>query len=478
MTGSQSHGIHNIKGPLAADADGARALMGLRMPTGATSVVGLQFGDEGKGQIVDLLTARFQLVVRYNGGANAGHSVHIGDQKFALHLIPSGILAPHVLNVVGNGVVIDPAQILAEIDALRQRGVEVGDNLKISERAHVVLPYHKRQDALMEQVLSDGDGSRIGTTGRGIGPAYADKAMRSTAVRMIDLLESARLAARLDHIVRIKNAQFLALEGLCRGGKESLEPCPPFDAVELTREFAAYGDRLRPMICDTSALIQDALASDRQVLFEGANAVMLDVDHGTYPFVTSSNCSSLGVYSGAGVPAGALRNVLGIVKLYTSRVGGGPFPTELHDGTADGLRDRGNEYGTTTGRPRRCGWLDLVAVRYAAKLCGVTALGCTGLSVLAGMEQVKVCVAYRHGGRTMSGFPADAAVLESAEPVYELFEGFDGPVDGCEDFESLPEAARRYLQFIEQFVGVPVAMACVGRRRDQILLTGPAASEV
>jgi adenylosuccinate synthase len=442
------------------------------LTAGHATVVGLQFGDEGKGQIVDLLTRRFDLVVRYNGGANAGHSVQIGDQKFALHLVPSGILSAATLNVVGNGVVIDPAQILKEIDALRERDIVVDDNLRISDRAHVVFSYHKIQDALMEcaQGISGGDRTKIGTTGRGIGPAYADKALRSTAIRMGDLLDESRLRQRLHHIVQIKNVMLAGLARHCEQEAELI------DAEALADENLAYAERLRPMICDTTHLLHEALADGRRLLFEGANAALLDVDHGTYPFVTSSHCSSLGVYSGSGVPGSSLRHVIGIVKLYTSRVGGGPFPTELHDGTAQRLRDVGGEYGTTTGRPRRCGWLDLVATRYTARLCGVTALACTGLSVLAGLEKIRVCVGYRHNGRTLDHLPADAAVLEAVEPVFEEFDGFAGPIDRCADFADLPREARRFIEFIEQFVGIRAAMVCVGRRRDQILFQPEAGS--
>ena len=438
----------------------------LGLTAGHTAVVGLQWGDEGKGQIVDLLTRSFDLVVRYNGGNNAGHSVQVGDDKFALHLLPSGIISPDTLNVVGNGVVVDPAGMLQEIDGLVQRGVAVGDNLRVSDRAHVVFPYHKVQDGLYDLALgrAAGDKQKIGTTGRGIGPCYADKALRSTAVRMGQLLEPDRLRQKLAHIVQIKNLLLGALAEQCGADFE------PFDAAALCDEYVGYGQRLAPHICDTTQLLQQVRADGRQMLFEGANANLLDVDHGTYPFVTSSNCSSLGLYAGAGVPGGTLTNVVGIVKLYTSRVGGGPFPTELKNETGDRLREAGNEYGTTTGRPRRCGWLDLVATRYTTALSGVTALACTGLSVLAGVDPLQVCVGYRHRGRQLDHFPADADTLDAVEPVCEQLPGFEGPVDGCASFEQLPRAAQDYVAFIERFVDVPIRMVCVGRRRDQILI--------
>lgn len=432
---------------------------------GHCAVVGMQFGDEGKGQIVDMLTGRFDCVARYNGGANAGHSVYIGEQKFALHLIPSGILYPDKTNIVGNGLVVDPAKILEEIDGLRQRGVEVGGNLRISSRAHVVFPYHKLQDALLEGALgrSAGDEQKIGTTGRGIGPCYADKALRSTAIRIGELLEPEHLRDKLAHVVHVKNLMLAALAGDCGQAFE------PFDAAKLADEYLGYGERLRPHVCDTTKLLHEAIAGGRQVLFEGANAVLLDVDHGTYPFVTSSSCSSAGVFSGTGVPGSTLSNVVGIVKLYTSRVGGGPFVSELFDETAQRIRDVGREYGTTTGRPRRCGWLDLVAVRYTAAISGATALACTGLSVLARLPKLKACVGYRYRGRLLDAYPADGRVLAEVEPVYQEFEGFPQSVDGCRRYEDLPVQARTFIEFAQKFVGVPVRFVCVGRRRDQIL---------
>lgn len=444
----------------------ADPLAGLPLRPGHAAIIGLQWGDEGKGQIVDVLTGRYDLVVRYNGGANAGHTVMIGGEKFALHLLPSGILSPHVLNVVGNGVVVDPQAILEEIEGLRQRGVKVADNLRISDRAHVVFPYHKLQDVLLDRALGDsrGEGQKIGTTGRGIGPCYADKAQRSTAIRMGELLEDQHLSEKLRHIARVKN---LMLEALAHSCGQQFEP---LDAEALARQYAEYGRRLAPYICDTTHLLHEAMTAGKRLLFEGANACLLDVDHGTYPFVTSSNCSSLGIYAGSSVPGGQVTNVLGVVKTYTSRVGGGPMPTELFDETGERLRKVGNEYGTTTGRPRRCGWLDLMAVRYSAMISGATGIACTGLSVLAGLPQLKVCVGYRHQGRDVTAFPAAADVLAAAEPVYETLEGFAGPVDGCRRFGELPGAAQRYLRFVEEFVGVPVVMACVGRRRDQILV--------
>jgi adenylosuccinate synthase len=450
----------------AGGADGVPGLDQLGMATGHAAVVGLQWGDEGKGQLVDLLTRQFDLVARYNGGNNAGHSVQVGSEKFALHLLPSGIISPSTINVVGNGVVVDPAGILEEIDGLTERGVAIDENLKISNRAHVVFPYHKVQDKLYDLALgrAAGEGQKIGTTGRGIGPCYADKALRSTAVRMGQLLNAEELGKQLRRIVALKNLLLGALAAECG------EPFEPFDAEAMCQQYVAYGQRLAPHICDTARVLQEAIDNDQRILFEGANANLLDVDHGTYPFVTSSNCSSLGIYAGAGVPGGTLEHVLGIVKLYTSRVGGGPFPTELHADLGEELRTKGKEYGTTTGRPRRCGWLDLVATRYTAKLSGVTALACTGLSVIADIDPLQICVGYSYRGQRLDHFPADADTLAAVEPIYEQMPGFAGPIDECARFDDLPDAARAYVAFVEQFVGVPITMVCVGRRRDQVLL--------
>lgn len=435
-----------------------------------TAIVGLQYGDEGKGQIVDALAGRFSVVARYNGGANAGHSVRIGEpgkeEKFALHLIPSGILYPQTTNVLGNGVVIDPAQLLKEIDTLVSRGIVIGDNLRISDRAHVVLPYHKVQDALFDQALAtkwDGPAA-IGTTGRGIGPCYADKATRSTAVRIGDLLRPDQLRTSLRRTVAVKNAILKALADACS------QPFEPFDDQVLFDELMAQAERLRPHICDSTVLLQKAVADQRPILFEGANATLLDIDHGTYPYVTSSNCSALGIHAGSGMPGQRLEQTVGVFKLYTSRVGGGPFTTELDGELGQRIRDAGGEYGTTTGRPRRCGWVDLMAVKYAVQLSGVTAVACTGLSVLSGIETLRMCTGYRYQGQTLESFPPDANVLADVEPIYEELPGFSESTGDCRSFADLPAAAQAYVQRIEDYIGVRIAMVCVGRRRDQILV--------
>ena len=433
---------------------------------GHCTVVGLQWGDEGKGKVVDLLAPGFDLVVRYNGGANAGHSVQVGDDRYALHLIPSGILYDDKLNVLGNGVVIDPAQLVKEIDEMTARGLDLRERLRISDRAHVVMPYHKTQDALMEASLSRarGEAAAIGTTGRGIGPCYADKALRSTAIRIGDLIHAERLRDKLQATVAVKNVLLAALAG--HAGCEF----QPFDAAALFDELSPLAERLRPHVCDTATLLHRSIDRGQAVLFEGANATLLDIDHGTYPFVTSSNCSSLGAHTGAGVPGHAVRNVIGIVKAYQTRVGGGPMPTELHDDVGERIRRQGREYGTTTGRPRRCGWLDLVALRYTAAVSGTTGIALMLLDVLAGLDELKLCTAYRYRGQTLDHFPADADVLAEVEPVYETLPGFSQTIADCRDYDALPAAARQYVTRIEEDLGVSVVMLSVGPARDQTII--------
>ena len=440
-------------------------------PTAApphAAVVGLQWGDEGKGKAVDLLTDSFDCVIRYNGGANAGHTVVVGDQKYALHLIPSGILSPSKINVIANGVVVDPAKLLEEIDMLATRGVEVGENLRVSDRSHVVMPYHKGEDALREAAIgrAAGDGKKIGTTGRGIGPAYADKACRTTGIRFGELLHPDAFREKLRHIVALKNATMGALARLAEADFE------PIDADQLAEQYLGFAEVLRPHVCDTTQLLHEQMAAGKKLLWEGANACMLDIDHGTYPYVTSSNCSSLGIYAGSGVPGGRVGRMIGITKAYTTRVGGGPFPTELDDEDGRRLRERGGEYGTTTGRPRRCGWLDLAALRYAAMVCGATELGIMKLDVLAGFDTLRLCTGYELDGRRIEHFPADAAALERVRPLYEEIGGFTEPVADCRSFDDLPPAARRYIERIEEVAGVPVNLVSVGPERSQTLFRG------
>jgi adenylosuccinate synthase len=434
-------------------------------PARHTAVVGLQWGDEGKGKIVDLLTAQHDVIVRYNGGANAGHTVVVGTQKYAVHLIPAGILYPDKVCVIGNGVVVDPQKLIEEIDALRARGVEVGDNLRVSDRAHVVMPYHKEHDAALERVLSgsvSGDVDlSIGTTKRGIGPAYADKVHRSTAIRMGELLEPERLRAKLRIICALRTKELAAL------GVDA----PPLDADELATRYAAIGRRLAGHITDTAYLLHDYLRSGERILFEGANACLLDIDHGTYPYVTSSNCSTLGIPSGTGVPGNHIHRVLGIMKAYSTRVGAGPFPTELANDLGNRIRERGHEYGTTTGRPRRCGWLDLVAVKYSAMICGATGVACMLLDVLSGFDELRVCTHYRlPDGRISDRFIPDAVRLAQIEPIYETLPGWSEEIVDATDRAALPVNAQRYLERIEAVLDLPVEIVSVGPERTQTLV--------
>lgn len=435
-----------------------------------TAVIGLQWGDEGKGKIVDILARDHDYTVRYNGGANAGHTVVIGSERYALHLIPSGIMHPGKVCVVGNGVVVDPHQVIKERDALINRGIDVSpQRLRLSDRAHVVMPWHKTLDAALENLLSTGQSNAagadhsIGTTRRGIGPAYADKITRASALRLGDLCDRDHLASRLEVITHIKNAQLLAFD----------PEHQPFDLEALIGEYARLGDELRPYICDTTYLLHEAMAEGRRLLFEGANACLLDVDHGTFPYVTSSNCSALGIPAGTGVPGRNIREVIGIMKAYTTRVGAGPFPTELRDATGDRIRQRGREYGTTTGRPRRCGWLDLVAVRYSAMLTGATQLAVMLFDVLAGFDELMICTAYRlRDGSVTQRFLPDAHRLEAAEPVYETLPGFAAEITAVRSLDDLPREARAYLRRIEEYIGVKVTMVSVGPERGQTVVGG------
>jgi len=426
-----------------------------------TAVVGLQWGDEGKGKIVDLLTARHDVIVRYNGGANAGHTVQIGAERYALHLIPSGALSDEKLCVIGNGVVVDPVVLLSEMEGLEARGIRIGERLRVSSRAHVVMPYHKEHDAALEAYLARvaGHGS-IGTTRRGIGPAYADKIHRSTAVRIGDLLEPAILREQLRLTCDLRTAELRAL------GVEAT----PLDADALAEEYLAIGERLAPCICDTTYLLHDLIAEGRRLLFEGANACLLDIDHGTFPFVTSSNCSTAGIHPGTGLPGGLVHDVVGIMKAYGTRVGAGPFPTEQVGAVGERIRERGHEYGTTTGRPRRCGWLDLVAVRYSAMVCGATQLACMLLDVLSGFETLQVCTKYRlEDGTVTDRFIPDARRLQTVEPIYETVEGWSEDIETCTERSKLPDNARRYLDLIEERTGVPIALVSVGPERMQTM---------
>ena len=425
---------------------------------GNAAVIGLQWGDEGKGKIVDYVAEDADVVVRYCGGANAGHTVRIGDQKYSTHLLPVGIFRPGVMNVVGNGVVLDPAAMLAEIDAMAARGVPVTPaNLRVSYKAHVVMPWHQAEDAAREAAAGD---AGIGTTRRGIGPCYADKMHRTTAVRVADLVgDEALLRALIGRIAADRNTAF-----------EALYDAPPLDAAAIAEQFVGLGRRLAPFVDDTTHLLLEAARAGKRIVFEGAHATLLDVDHGTYPYVTSSNCSALGLFTGAGVPPRAVQSFVGVVKAYSTRVGGGPFPTELTDAIGDGIRERGNEYGTTTRRPRRVGWFDAVAVRYAADLCGATSIAITLLDVLGGLPEIKICTGYHVRGKLLPAYRTDLQTLAAAEPVYETVAGWAADVSACRSYADLPAEARAYVERLEALCGAPVRMVSVGPERSATLL--------
>ena len=424
-------------------------------PANNVTVIGLQWGDEGKGKVVDALARTCRYVARYCGGANAGHTVNVAGETFALHLIPCGIMRQGVVNVVGNGVAFDPEECLGEINGLRERGVAVGpENLRISAAAHVVMPWHKEQDRHSEQALGAG---RIGTTARGIGPCYADKANRSTAVRVGDLVHRDSLREKVRLIAELKNRVFAALYG-----------AEPIDADAVADQYAAFGEALGPMICNAGALLRGAAGRGESILFEGGQGSMLDIDHGTYPFVTSSSVGACGVPAGAGVPPKAVGSVVGLLKAYTTRVGAGPFPTEQDNEVGDALRERGREYGTTTGRPRRCGWLDLFAARYAADLSGVDEIALALLDVLSGQPKLNLCTGYAVEGRAVEDF--DPALLGTAEPIYETLDGWTEDITAARRFADLPAPARAYVERVEQVMGRPVGVISVGPGREATIM--------
>jgi adenylosuccinate synthase len=428
-----------------------------RFLQGNTAVVGLQWGDEGKGKIVDFLTEHADVVVRYCGGANAGHTVRIGSEKYATHLLPVGIFRPGVLNIVGNGVVLDPEVLLREIDEFIGRGIAISPaNLRVSYKAHVVMPWHKAEDEFREVAAGD---KGIGTTKRGIGPCYADKMHRTTAIRVADLCHEDQLKERIGRVLADRNKVFKALYD-----------APPLEAKPIFETYRDFGRRIKPYIDDSTKLLIDAASEQKTVVFEGAHAVLLDVDHGTYPYVTSSNCSALGLYTGSGVPPQYVQNFFGIIKAYSTRVGGGPFPTEQTNNTGDYIRERGNEYGTTTRRPRRCGWFDAMAVKYAVDLCGITQIAMTLLDVLSGLDHVQICTGYKHRGTRLEYFRADMDILAEVEPIYETLPGWRGNITGARKFEELPREAQQYVKRVEQLVGAPIKMVSVGPERTATLL--------
>ena len=414
------------------------------------AVIGAQWGDEGKGKIVDLLTPNFSIVARYQGGHNAGHTVLVRGTKFVLHLIPSGILHPGVSCVIGNGVVVDPEALFQEVETLARHGIEVGDRLRISDKAHVILAYHRDLDLLHEARRGD---QKIGTTSRGIGPAYEDKIGRR-GIRVGDLFDAESLAEQVRENVKARNRLV---------GDSTLEWQPLFDAL------VALGERMRPWVTDVSVFLAAALKDGRRIMFEGAQGTLLDIDHGTYPSVTSSNSTAGGACTGLGIGPRAVNGVLGVAKAYTTRVGGGPLPTELSGVMAERLREGGQEYGASTGRPRRCGWYDAVAVRYAVRVNGLDSLALTKLDVLDGLPQIDVCTAYRCGDRVLGDFPGDIRVLAACTPVYETLPGWSSPTRGVRRYEDLPEEARRYVARLEEISNVPVGIISTGSDREDTI---------
>ncbi len=424
----------------------------------ATCVIGLQWGDEAKGKIVDLLTEQHEIVVRYQGGANAGHTVVVGGETFKLSLVPSGIFRSNVQCVVAGGVVVNPAGMLEEIDALVARGVTVGRNLMLSDRAHVIFPWHFKEDSLLDKRCTSGES--IGTTMRGIGPCYRDKVGRSFAVRLGDMYRDG-LRERIQEITQAKNQMLACLNG-GTGGAD-------LDADEIFRLYRGYSQRLAPFVADTTAYLLDAIEAGKRILFEGAQGALLDVDHGTFPFVTSSNSSGVGVSTGSGVPGRYVTKVVGVVKAYTTRVGGGPFPTEQDNQIGRHIRDRGNEYGTVTRRPRRCGWFDAVAARYTARLSGVDVLAVMLLDVLSQLAELKICVAYELEGRRIMDFPSHVDDVRRVQPVYETLPGWQQEISDLRRMEDLPTNARRYLDRVRDLVGRPVEIVSVGPDREQTI---------
>jgi len=417
-------------------------------------ILGAQWGDEGKGKIVDLFSASFDIVARYQGGHNAGHTVRIGDKKYILKLVPSGILRPGKQAVIGNGLVIDPAALLDEIRILEAAGVEVHGHLWISNRAQVLLPCHR----LMEKVTETRPDRSIGTTSRGIGPCYEDKIGRR-GIRMADLLDPDIFRARYDALLEEKIAIAKAL-----GVYEEL------NVAQVREEYEVFADRIRPMVCDTARLLNDAIAAGKNVMFEGAQGTMLDIDHGTYPFVTSSSASAGGASTGTGVPPTRIQGVIGVSKAYITRVGGGPFPTEALDAMGDQIRNRGHEFGSVTGRPRRCGWFDVPLLRYTAMINGFDSLVITKLDVLDELEKVPVCVGYRVGKQRITEIPATIRGFEGIEPIYECLPGWQSSTAGVSSFEQLPPLARDYIRYLETQTGVEVGCVSTGPERNETIV--------
>jgi adenylosuccinate synthase len=415
------------------------------------TVLGAQWGDEGKGKIVDMLTRHFSIVARYQGGHNAGHTVYVNGAKFILRLIPSGILHAGITCVIGNGVVVDPQALFAEVDELTKAGIDVTGRILVSDKAHLILPYHKDLDLLSEARRGE---RKIGTTSRGIGPAYEDKIARR-GIRVGDLADPKGLEQNVRDNVTARNR---------------LVQDSTMDWKPVLEQLLKHAERLKPMVRDVSMLLTQAMRDGKSIMFEGAQGTLLDIDHGTYPYVTSSNASAGGVATGLGIPPRAIGRVLGVAKAYTTRVGEGPFPTELSGEIGNRLRETGSEYGAVTGRPRRCGWYDAVAIRYAARINGLDGLALTKLDVLDGFERLDICTSYRCGGRTLTELPSDIGQLAQCEPVYESMPGWSTPTKGAKRFDELPEAARKYIARLEEVSGVRAVIVSTGSERDDTVV--------
>src|SRR3972149_6267297 len=417
-------------------------------------IVGAQWGDEGKGKVVDFLSEKADVIARYQGGNNAGHTVVIKNEKFILHLIPSGILRKGKTCIIGNGVVVDPASLIEEIEKLKERGVRVDKNLLLSKNAHLIMPYHKAIDRKSERRRGK---KNIGTTGRGIGPAYADK-MARRGIKVADLLYPQTLKEKLS--ANLPDINFL-LENLYRVSGFKIE--------DIYREYMGYAKKLSAYIADTDIIINKMISQNRKVLFEGAQGTLLDVDHGTYPYVTSSSATAGGACTGLGVGPTKISKVLGVSKAYTTRVGSGPFPTEIKDALGDMLREKGGEYGATTGRPRRCGWLDMVVLKHSARINGLTGIVITKLDVLDGLKTIKICTSYKYKGKIYEELPKESNIIEECEPLYKELEGWNTSTVGTRDFAKLPETAQTYIKEIETMLGVEVQIISTGQKRDEII---------
>ena len=417
-------------------------------------ISGAQWGDEGKGKIVDYLAQQADTVVRFQGGSNAGHTVAVGGEEYKLRLLPSGILYKGTTCVIGNGVVVDPQTLLEEIDSLKARGIDTA-GIRLSNRAHVVMPWHKLIDALGEELRGD---NKIGTTKRGIGPCYIDKADR-VGIRVCDLIDAEEFAEKVRDVLKIKN---LILEKVYNHA--------PLDAEEIIREYQSYAERLRPFVCDTISLLNSQIDAGKKILFEGAQATMLDIDYGTYPYVTSSHPISGGVGIGAGVAPKKIDKVVGVVKAYCTRVGEGPFPTEQLNAIGDKLREAGHEFGTVTGRPRRTGWLDACVVKYAGQLSGTDYMAVTRLDILDGFDEIKMCTAYKIDGEVINEIPASLKILAKVEPVYETFAGWKTDISKIRRYEDLPANAKKYLERMAQVTGIKLGIVSVGANRDQTII--------